>query len=190
MPKHGVARTNEHWHIVNMGKVENSDDLEITLAMAHGEVTLTLKTILRARSLEQIVVVDNDTEDDFSFTGALHTYFKTDLPVEVRGLEECAYLDKVNGNQLCIATKESICIDGQEIDRCYLDTKDVHFGDLVVEKEGFPNTVVWNIGNDRAPSLKDLSSTNYVCVETAYVQPACVVKPAQSWTGSQRIRLA
>jgi len=192
LPHHGVAQTHDDWAIVHLGKQEDTESFSISLAMAYNEkITLTITTILHERSIEQKMEVHNDSDEEFSFTTALHTYFAADLPVVISGLENSAFTDKVKDFQNFEATKEPITVNGEEIDRIYEGTpREVKFGEMVVEKEGFPDTVVWNIGEEKAPGMKDLSSINYVCVETAFVKDPCVVKPNDSWTGSHRLRVA
>lgn len=191
LPKHGVARTHNEWSIAYWGKLEDSESFCISLAMAYNDdVTLTMTTTLHERSIEQKMEVHNDSEKDtFSFTTALHSYFNAELPIVISGLEGCAFQDKVEEGKYSEATNEYITVDGQEIDRIYHNSPArVTFGDLVVEKDlGFPDTVVWNIGHEKLPALEDLSSINYVCVETAYAEEPCIIKPNDSWSGSHTI---
>ena len=53
---------------------------------------------------------------------------------------------------------------------------------------GFPEAVVWNIGERRAGELKDLGPgewKSYVCYEAATIAKPVKLAPNMSWTGGQ-----
>lgn len=80
-----------------------------------------------------------------------------------------------------------------EVDRVYLSTPSEAYmvdGDRAIRilKMGFPDAVVWNIGNAAAGGIKDMGNgewKQYVCYEAAVIGSPAVVPPASSWTAGQ-----
>jgi hypothetical protein len=69
------------------------------------------------------VAVHNSSEQAFTTTQALHTYFRvSDIgSVKVLGLEDCAYLDNLDSRKEKAATGEAITV-AAEVDRIYMNT--------------------------------------------------------------------
>lgn len=128
-------------------------------------------------SLTIELITRNTGDKAFDLTQALHTYFKIgDIDqVQVLGLEDTAYLDKVDGGKNKPQTGV-VTFDG-ECDRIYLDVS----SQLIVEDSALKrqiqitaansNTaIVWNPGATAAAKMADLGDLdyqNFVCVETA-----------------------
>jgi D-hexose-6-phosphate mutarotase len=94
----------------------------------------------------------------------------------LRGLENTAYLDKVDGGATKREGSAPIALTG-EMDRVYLDTASTCAIEdpgwsrrITIAKSGSRSTVVWNPWADKARSMTDLGEdawTGMMCVETA-----------------------
>ena len=128
-------------------------------------------------SLTVELITRNTGDRPFFITQALHTYFKIgDInQVKVLGLEDNAYLDKVDGGKQ--KTQTGAVTFSAECDRIYLDVPP----ELTIEDEALKrkikvtatnsNTaIVWNPGATISAKMADLGDRDYqhfVCVETA-----------------------
>lgn len=57
---------------------------------------------------------------------------------------------------------------------------------VAINAQGFKDTVVWNIGADKASSLNDLGPDEwqqYVCIESALIDKPIKLEPHTSWMG-------
>lgn len=78
-----------------------------------------------------------------------------------------------------------------EVDRVYLATPAglvLHDGarKLSINAQGFKDTVVWNIGAEKASTLADLGAgewQQFVCVESAVIGKPVMLEPRMSWMG-------
>ncbi|MBE9043811.1 D-hexose-6-phosphate mutarotase [Pleurocapsales cyanobacterium LEGE 10410] len=128
-------------------------------------------------SLTIELITRNTGERTFSITQALHSYFKVgDInQVAVLGLEDNAYIDKVDRNQQ--KTQAGIVTFDGECDRIYLDVQpELTIDDKVLKRKikitatNSNTAIVWNPGADIAKKMADLGELdylNFVCVETA-----------------------
>ena len=115
-----------------------------------------------------------------SFEDALHTYFAVSniRSISIAGLENTAFIDKVDGASLKSASGLPIQFSG-ETDRVYVDTlTDCLLIDdgwrriIRIAKTGSVSTVVWNPWNDKSKRMADFGDrewTEMVCIETANV---------------------
>jgi glucose-6-phosphate 1-epimerase len=161
-----TAETREIWNY--------SFDLAIEITV--GKV-LTIKLVTRNTGLASFVL-----------TQALHTYFKIgDInQVKVLGLENKAYIDKVDRGQQKTQAGE-ITFSG-ECDRIYLDTPAKLAIDdralnrqITVTATNSKTTIVWNPGADISAKMADLGDRDYehfVCVETANAANEVITIPA------------
>lgn len=130
------------------------------------------------KTLAMELVTENTGSEVFEIGEALHTYFAiSDLgSIRITGLEDCAYLDKVDGFKRK-SQADAITI-ASEVDRVYVNTE----ADCLIEdralkrririaKHGSRSTVVWNPWIEKSAKMGDFGSdTGYrgmVCVETA-----------------------
>ena len=87
-----------------------------------------------------------------------------------------------------------------EIDRAYLDTPielrisapsdDAMPVTCITKSASLPDSVVWNIGEAKAPNLPDIGEgewRRYVCVEAAAVGKPVLIKPGEIYTASQTL---
>ena len=59
---------------------------------------------------------------------------------------------------------------------------------LLIEKEGFRDAVLWNIGGEKAQSMADLGAgewRRYVCVEAGAIGELVSIEPGSTWVGKQ-----
>jgi D-hexose-6-phosphate mutarotase len=180
-PAHGFARISL-WTVLG-SETTAEGATRLRLGLADTEATRALwpypfqleLTITVGANLSVELLIRNPGPAPFTCTGALHSYFSvSDIAhVTIQGLEGCAYLDKVAGNQRREQTGP-VTISG-ETDRIYLDTTaDCFIVDpgwqrqVRVAKQGSRTTVVWNPWVDRAGQLADFGDEEYrqmVCVE-------------------------
>ena len=130
------------------------------------------------RQLRMALEIRNTGNAAFSFEAALHTYLcVSDVRrVDVRGLENTEYIDKVDRGVRKREGNVPIAFTG-ETDRVYQDTaSDCVVEDpgwkrrIVVSKSGSRSTVVWNPWKDKSRAMGDLGEdgwTGMLCIETA-----------------------
>lgn len=161
-------------------------DFDLAIAITVGN-TLTIELITR-----------NTGKQAFSITQALHTYFHVgDLnQVEVLGLENKTYIDKVDGGkektQSGVITFLAECDypKGTLCDRIYLDVpailiiKDASLNRKIkITATNSKTAIVWNPGSIISASMADLDDQDYqrfVCVETANAADEIIEIPAAS----------
>jgi glucose-6-phosphate 1-epimerase len=148
-----------------------------------------------AGSLQVRFEVQNTGEAPFSFTVALHTYLRVkDIrQVSLLGLQGVAFEDATKGMIKAVQQEEPLRI-AEEIDRVYLNPPQklaLHEGDaqsLLIEQEGFTDTVVWNPGPEKASALADFPDDDWLrmlCVEAACAAKPVCLQPGERWAGSQ-----
>jgi len=206
MPKHGFVRT-APWQLQSIEP--HGDKITATLQLSNSDATLDLWphpftarfSLTVGPTLEMALTVSNPGRVPITYEQALHTYFRVGdaAKATVTGLEDIDYLDKTDGGQRKTQPDEPIAFGG-EIDRAYLDTMDTAVlhdpewqREIHVTKAGSRATVVWNIGPDKAPGMADLGPDqwkDYVCIETANVQPGAVtVLPDRTHTLTATVRV-
>ena len=182
-PAHGFART-VPWEVFETN-ANDDGSTSVGLRLLWNETARTqwphaseLELHIRiGSSLELDLLTRNGGSTPLGIGQALHTYFMVrDIhDVSVQGLEDLAYIDKVDG----AARKRQagpIRFDG-EVDRIYLDHGDdclIHDPGLQrrirIQKRGSHSTVVWNPWIEKADKMGDLGPDGYrhmLCVETA-----------------------
>ncbi len=203
LPKHGFARTSV-WELATleedlggraaaMFRLDPSDE---TLALWPHPFVLELYISVGGQSLEATLTVSNSGDAPFTFAAALHTYLVVhDLEqVRVRGLEGLTYVDTASGGTQGRQAEEELTIRG-EVDRIYLNAPD-HLelaepgATILIQKNLFPDAVVWNPGPQRGATLADLEPDGYrrfVCVEPALIGTPVELQPGNSWAGRQNL---
>jgi glucose-6-phosphate 1-epimerase len=182
LPGHGYART-VPWEVLetkalpdgstflSFGLIEN----ETTRAQwPHASTVQLAVTVGKALRVE-LITTNTDTKA-FELGEALHTYFHISdvAKTTIRGLDNCAYLDKVQDFTHC-TQKDGIVIES-EVDRVYINTA----ADCVIEDKGLKrairiakqdsmSTVVWNPWTEKADKMGDFGENGHrgmVCVES------------------------
>lgn len=182
-PQHGFART-RMWKVdatcceangVVEARLQLSDDAGTRAWWPHAFVAAMI--VRSGQELDLTLEVRNTGSEPFTFGAALHTYFcVSDVRrIEIGGLENTRFLDKVDGAREKREGAAPLRITG-ETDRIYLDTTAACTIDdpgwsrrIVIEKQGSRSTVVWNPWIDKARAMADLGDDDwphFVCVET------------------------
>jgi glucose-6-phosphate 1-epimerase len=185
-PSHGFARLRD-WALVEAHDGERGEThltFELTPQAAPPSAwphafTATYRVSV-GQSLILSLEVHNPGAQPFTFEEALHTYFavRDVRTVEIRGLENAGYLDKVGGTATRNQGPAPIRFTG-ETDRIYLDTTamcTIHDTALdrwiEIRKSGSQATVVWNPWVAKARAMADFGDDEWpgmVCVETGNV---------------------
>lgn len=201
---HGFAR-NQTWSIVAATAEEGvvSVDLELrdndkTRALWNNAFRLLLKVQLFADSLDMAMVVSNlNGTNDFTFTAALHTYYRVSDVTQayISGLKGLTYVDKVQEGKQCVEESTQVVVN-QEIDRIYVNAPPeivIHDSrrDVVLTRKNFSDVVVWNPWVVKAKGMADFADEEYkvmVCAESAQITSPISLKPSQQWKASQAIK--
>lgn len=203
LPAHGSARSH-HWQLASIETLDNaataltlvimSDELS-DIPMPSG-IALSLRVIIGPElSLE--LTCSNQSSDEFSYSNALHTYLPIeDLSnVQVRGLEDCRYIDTLQNWQE--NTQVGPLQIAGETDRIYLGD----IGNLIVEdasrhlqlKSNSHSLVAWNPWADKAERLSAFGNQDYwqmLCLETAQIMDDCIsLRPGESHTCRMELNL-
>jgi len=135
---------------------------------------LRLRFELKANALEIRYTVRNTGQQDFSWAGALHTYFAVEEfdQATLDGMPFTGALDDIRPATPLLR----------------LDTGG---GTLQLEQQGFSEWVVWNPGAQGAAATADMDDSDYrrfVCIEPARVDKQ-VLPAGAEWTGLHTISL-
>ncbi|HEX6070576.1 MAG TPA: D-hexose-6-phosphate mutarotase [Longimicrobiaceae bacterium] len=202
LPKHGFARTLP-WEVVET-VTDPGGASRATLRLTDGAATRELwphpfraeLVVTLDEGLATTLRITNTGKDVFTFTSALHTYYRVGdvRQLTVEGLEGARYLGAPGG--------EAVDADGmlrirRETDGVYagagdrLRIVDPSLGRVLeVEKEGFADAVVWNPWVERARALPDFGDEEYltmVCVEPANIAVPTRLGPGDVWSGTQKV---
>ncbi|CAH8354058.1 unnamed protein product [Eruca vesicaria subsp. sativa] len=138
--------------------------------------------------------VRNINGKPFCFLFAYHTYLSVSDISEVRveGLETLDYLDNLSKRELLTEQCDALTFES-EMDRTYLSSPKVvavldheRKRTYVIEKDGLPDTVVWNPWEKKAKSMVDFGDDEYrsmLCVDGAAIERPITLKPGEEWTG-------
>ncbi len=199
-PFHGFAR-NMEWH---EGPVEDDGDIvraAFTLsnspesqALWPHSFSLVLTISLGATSLDVALSVANTGTAPFSFTTALHTYFRVhDIEaVGIEGLQGTTYLDKVK-NIPDIKESRSRLTFAEQVDSVYRNARPeliLHEKQrkLTIRSRNMPDAVIWNPWVERSQAIADLPDDAYrhmVCIEAGAITTPITLEPGRTWKGSQ-----
>jgi glucose-6-phosphate 1-epimerase len=140
-------------------------------------------------------VLNQHETEPLEFQTCLHTYLSANIQkVQIYGLEQLDYFDKVRDNQRFRECDAPITIES-EVDRVYLDVqKDVSvetgFGIILIQQTGLPDAVVWNPWIEKSQSIGDLPDDaylHYVCVESGRIATPFVLPPGEIFTFTQTL---
>jgi len=199
MQQHGFAR-NMNWSVVDSHDVEGNP--VVTLELKDGPYSRSMwdfsfqaiyKVILDAKSLSTELVITNTDKKPFSFSTALHTYFRAAVTgASVRGLRGCKTLNKDPDPKNPLVGKEErdvVTFPGF-VDCVYLEAPDEllldnGLGDKIsIQNSNWTDAVLWNPYLQMEACYKD-----FVCVENAKIGKV-QLEPEQSWTATQLLSVA
>lgn len=219
LPQHGFAR-NSRWEFLGKSTSESSgpSDASVKLDFGLSSATLDDKTkalwpygfnliysvTLSQDGLGTSIVITNDGSEAFEAQVLLHTYLRVKdiTKIEVTGLENSAYVDKVDAAK-AKTQSGGITITG-ETDRVYTPATDPTVPVVVREKgsedeegiftvvrDGLKDVVVWNPWVDKAAGMADFEPNdgykNMLCVEAGSVRGWQKLEPGEAFEGGQTI---
>ena len=193
--RHGFARTCT-WQPVSEDAAASN---QATLCLHDDATTRSLwpyafgcelQFVLEPDQLSIHMTVKNLGEEHFSFTAALHSYFRVGAltSAKVTGLKNCAFEEQgMPGVQT-----ETVLQPMGAMDRIYAAAPsglvlESDIGKLIMDGTGFTNTVAWNPGAAAAATMADLPAMDhdaFVCIEAALIEPPQVLSRGQHWQGS------
>lgn len=215
LPQHGFAR-NSTWEFLNSstsestGKSDNSVKLDFGLSAASLSeeakklwpypFSLQYSVTLTPDNLSTGIVITNQGEQPFEAQLLLHTYLRVkDISkVSVTGLDEAAYVDKVDGAK---TKKQSgtVTITG-ETDRVYTPAKGPSEPVVVSEggsqkfsivRDNLDDVVVWNPWIEKAAGMGDFAPKdgykNMICIEAGAVNGWTKLEAGDAFEGAQII---
>jgi len=200
LPRHGFARTSR-WTL----REKQDDGISATaafelIANEHSRAVwpfdfiARLTVIIEGAVLRVTLAIENTDAQPFTFTAALHPYFRvTDaFRTQVTGLQACTYRDALRDRELNTEYDDALDITG-EIDRVYFDVAQAleirEPGQaLRINKLGFDDAVVWNPGESGTRGRADFEpgdERKMLCVEAASVQHPVMLAAGAKWEGAQ-----
>lgn len=201
LKQHGFARRSR-WELVSSPATSPG---HATLRLVSSDATQAewphafvarLDVDVHAQTLVVQLTIENSGTTPFAFTAAFHPYFAVSraFATRVEGLQGCQYRDSLRNGATFDETDPTLAITGP-LDRIYYNAPDrlvIIDGDrtLTIEKEGFPEAVVWNPGIEGTRSRSDFVVGDehlMLCVEAAAIQQPVHLAPGESWTGVQRM---
>lgn len=176
-PAHGFVRHTE-WELVSTSATIEATivTLQFPEASCPKGISLIL-TVELSSKLSVYLETINNSEEDFKFSEALHSYFSIQdiQSVKVYGLEGQHYINSLSAVPSPQLQNGSITFSA-ETDRIYINTPhtctlvdEVFKRSICIQKENSLSTVVWNPWIDksiRMPDFGELEYQNMVCVET------------------------
>ncbi|KAK1321634.1 hypothetical protein QJS10_CPA03g00315 [Acorus calamus] len=199
LQQHGFGR-NMNWSVGDSENIEGNP--VVTLELKDGPYSRSMwdfsfhaiyKVELNSKSLTTVLTIKNTDKKPFSFSTALHTYFRASAAgASVKGLKGCKTLNKdpdpVNPSE-GTEEREVVTFPGF-LDCVYLDAPgEVHLdnglGDVItIQNTNWSDTVLWN------PHLQmEACYRDFVCVENAKIGKV-ELQPEQSWVAKQHISVA
>ncbi|XP_035662487.1 putative glucose-6-phosphate 1-epimerase [Branchiostoma floridae] len=146
------------------------------------------------------IKVKNTGDTTFNFTTLLHNYFRVDdiSAVTVSGMQGLEYIDKTRNFERFTESRELLTV-GEFVDSIYINTPSSHVitginggRTLRMDKENFPDTVVWNPWETMSPNFPDLGNDEYlsfICVEAGHVVNPVTLTPGEEFTAVQLLTL-
>ncbi|KAJ9151934.1 Glucose-6-phosphate 1-epimerase [Pleurostoma richardsiae] len=217
LPQHGFARTSR-WEFLGKSTSEStpSDTADLSVKLDFGLSSANLDAETRALwpydfgliysvtldrgGLITSLIVTNEGTKAFDCQVLLHTYFKVKdiTKVEVTGLEDSEYIDKVDS--LAAKKQAGAVTFAGETDRIYTPAKAPSAPVAVVEagkkkysvvRDNLTDVVVWNPWVEKAAGMGDFSPKdgwkNMVCVEAGSVKGWQTLEPGDAFEGAQTI---
>jgi glucose-6-phosphate 1-epimerase len=200
--KHGFARR-EEWSFAGAELTPDGgvlghfklEDNAATRATWPYAFQLELAVRVGGPRLEMTLKVHNPGSLEFDFSAALHTYLRVAeiAGAGVEGLRDHSFIDSTARPAREDRQTDELLRFSGEVDRIYAGAPDrlvLHDGArrLRVEKQGFPDVVVWNPGAAVGAGLADLEPEGYqhfVCIEAGAVLNRIILNSGESWQGQQ-----
>lgn len=193
-PRHGFARTSQ-WTPCD-GPPTRGGAARACVRLRDGAATLAVwphrfeleQTItLHEASLDIVLQVRNTDTRAWSFSTALHSYWRIDPghPLQLPSLADASFHDRSATG--CRAPAPGPLSTGHEVERLYPDApqpvvlreaRSLHFA-----SEGWPDLMVWNPGPALASALADLDPSgqdHFLCVEPLQFTPRRL-EPGETW---------
>ncbi|XP_078664057.1 uncharacterized protein LOC144907127 [Branchiostoma floridae x Branchiostoma belcheri] len=207
-PTHGFARTSR-WTLEEGPQKDSNGNATAVYSLVDNEETrrlwnhkfkLTYALVFGDTAFKITLKVKNTGESTFNFTTLLHNYFRVDdiRSVTVSGMQGLEYIDKVRINNTFTESRELLTV-GEFVDSVYINTPSSHVikginggRTLRMDKENFPDTVVWNPWETMSPNFPDLGNEEYlsfVCVEAGHVVTPVTLMPGEEFTAVQMLTL-
>ncbi|UPW20427.1 D-hexose-6-phosphate mutarotase [Agarivorans sp. TSD2052] len=189
-PRHGFARTSQ-WSLDTIKTTEQYCQLILTLCHdSTPEIALSCKFTLGEQASIELTTTNN-SPTEFEITGALHSYFITDVKKLHIGSLGDQYIDSVSQQTKYDVTQFEL---SEETDRIYLKPKNISHlswdnSTVEIEHRGHDSVVVWNPGKKLADNMADLhSADHFICIETAITQSPVKIPAKHSHQLIQVIR--
>ena len=174
-PNHGPARTARWTRVRADGSTtEHRLELEVDARGASARLSCTARTERTSTMLRSSLTVHNLGDTTATVEAALHSYLAVSdiTAVQVTGLEEAAFHDKVSGASRGAEPRIEF---GGLVDRIYDDTDTpitvldpAWARSLLITRAGASAAIVWNPGPDASPGdLGPGQWREFVCVEAA-----------------------
>ena len=198
--RHGFAR-NMDWQVIRQSESKIVFELlsnKQTKLLWPYHFRALYKIELNEHDISLSLTIRNTDNKPFSFTAALHSYFKVEQLADsyIQGLTHLKYWDNdgtdfdqhKSESQTALKFKDAI-------DRVYFKLNSPltfynGIDTLNIQHEGFEDCVIWNPGKQDAKNMKDFDDTEYndmLCIEAAQIDKPIELKPNDMWTGTQTI---
>ncbi|OAQ73431.1 aldose 1-epimerase family protein [Pochonia chlamydosporia 170] len=216
LPQHGLART-ARWEFLGKSTSEGSSSSvkldfglssenipDNTQALWPYKFGLLYSVTLDRESLNTTLVITNDGDESFDCQMLLHTYFniKDISTVEITGLEDAKYIDKVDGAKTKSEASSPVAFSG-ETDRIYTPSKGPGHPIIIsdsgqprfrIVRDNLDQVVVWNPWIEKAQAMSDFAPKdgykNMVCVEAGSVDGWQKLDKGDAFEGAQTIYLS
>ncbi|KAI0184203.1 galactose mutarotase-like domain-containing protein [Xylaria flabelliformis] len=214
LPQHGFAR-NSKWEFLGKSSSESTpstsqSDASVKLDFGLSSATLDEKTkelwpytfsaiytvTLTPDGIRTGIVINNDGDKPFDCQFLCHTYLRINdiTKVEVTGLENAEYIDKVDGAKTK-SQSGAVTITG-ETDRVYTSEPTIVVSEggstaFKIERDNLENVVVWNPWTEKAAGMGDFEPKdgfkNMICVEAGSVAGWTTLEAGDAYEGAQTI---
>lgn len=196
-PMHGFGRLLT-WELQSASQLPG-DSTQISMTLADSDETRRLwpysfkatLTVIVGPKLEASLEVQNDGNEKFTYSDALHTYYNISHVdnIVIRGLGGTSYYDGLNKDAGNIQENDELYIAKEENRRHYQ-----HAGDCVIEDKGWKRkitaskknsrvTLVWNPWIETARKMADMPDDGYqtmVCIEAVnYYDDSITLNPGE-----------
>lgn len=201
MQQHGFARNCE-WTVAS---TEGGASPSVTFELLPDDYTKGMwqydfkntytVTVGEDNTLKTVFTVENTGSEDFTFTGALHSYFAVGDIAEtaVQGAFKGADIfDRMLDPPARVTEERDEVTVAEETDRCYEGVSGtVKIADkandrtIVIDNaSGYVDTCVWNPYGSEAMGYK-----SFICVESGNVKDAVTVAAGSTWVGEMTLSL-